>query len=223
MRKRIFCIALSAMLLVPTVAISAKSKVSVSPSKKTIYINQTYKINLKNNKSKVKWSTTNNKIKIVNKTKKYAIIKGVKAGTSYIKATIGKKTYKSKIAIKKKTANAPSVSTVKKYTYNKVILDNDKLQIKLAYTTPSEIVFTVYNKTDSLFKFDCEYFKLNDTDYEPDEMTTSPRIASKDTRDFVLKAKIKNPECTSFAGVFSIWAADGYIIDYLNVSKTTVK
>ena len=83
--------------------------------------------------------------------------------------------------------------------------------------------FSVYNKTDSLFKFDCEYFKLNDTDYEPDEMTTSPYIASKDTRNFILKAKIKNPECTSFAGVFSIWASDGYIIDYLNVSKTTVK
>lgn len=70
-------------------------------------------------------------------------------------------------------------------------MDNDKLQIKLAYTTSSEIAFSVYNKTDSLFKFDCEYFKLNDTDYEPDEMTTSPYIASKDTRNFILKAKIK--------------------------------
>lgn len=200
-----------------------KSKVSITPLKKTIYINQTCKINLQNNKTKVKWTVSNNKIRIVNKNNKYATIKGLKVGSAYIKAKIGKKTYRSKMTIKKKVVKTPSAPTVKNYTYNRIILDNDKLQIKLAYTTSSEIAFSVYNKTDSLFKFDCEYFKLNDTDYEPDEMTTSPYIASKDTRNFILKAKIKNPECTSFAGVFSIWASDGYIIDYLNVSKTTVK
>lgn len=223
MKKKFLCVALSAMMLLPTIPASAKSKVSIVPLKKTIYINQTCKINLKNNKTKVKWTVSNNKIRIVNKNNKYATIKGLKVGSAYIKAKIGKKTYRSKMTIKKKVVKTPSAPTVKNYTYNRIILDNDKLQIKLTYTTSSEIAFAVYNKTDSLFKFDCEYFKLNDTDYEPDEMTTSPYIASKDTRNFILKAKIKNPECTSFAGVFSIWAADGYIIDYLNVSKTTVK
>ena len=139
------------------------------PLKKTIYINQTCKINLKNNKTKVKWTASNNKIRIVNKNSKYATIKGLKVGSAYIKAKIGKKTYRSKITIKKKVVKTPSAPTVKSYTYNRIILDNDKLQIKLAYTTSSEIAFAVYNKTDSLFKFDCEYFKLNDTDYEPDE------------------------------------------------------
>ena len=58
----------------------------------------------------------------MNKNNKYATIKGLKVGSAYIKAKIGKKTYRSKMTIKKKVVKTPSAPTVKNYTYNRIIL-----------------------------------------------------------------------------------------------------
>lgn len=50
-------------------------------------------------KSKSVWSVSNDKIKIVNRTKKTCTIKGVKEGSAYVKCKVGKKTYKIKITV----------------------------------------------------------------------------------------------------------------------------
>lgn len=77
----------------------AKREVSISPSEKTIAVGKTVTIKLKNNSKKVKWSTSNKKIKILSKSNKQAKIKGIKKGTSYVKAKVGGKTYKCKIVV----------------------------------------------------------------------------------------------------------------------------
>lgn len=88
-----------ALLALSSQSVEAKGKVKISPTKKTISVGQTTTIKLKNSSKKVKWSTSNKKIKIVSKSKKQAKIKGVSKGTSYLKARVGKKTYKCKILI----------------------------------------------------------------------------------------------------------------------------
>lgn len=50
-----------------------------------------------------KWSTSNKKIKIVNKGKTWAKIKGIKPGKAYVKCKIGKKIKKIKITVKPKS------------------------------------------------------------------------------------------------------------------------
>lgn len=89
-----------ALLALSSQSVEAKGKVKISPTKKAISVGQTTTIKLKNNSKKVKWSTSNKKIKIVSKNKKQAKIKGISKGTSYLKAKVGKKTYKCKLAVK---------------------------------------------------------------------------------------------------------------------------
>lgn len=106
---------MGAAMAAGTETASAASKFKVTPGSKTIYVGS--KVTLRANK-KVKWSVAGKKtnVKIVSKTKRKAIIKGVKAGTVYVKAKAGKKTKKIKIIVKnkpKKTAsNAPTALTL---------------------------------------------------------------------------------------------------------------
>lgn len=94
---------------------SKKSKkVFLSLKKITLKQGKTRALWAKNATTKVKWSTTNKKIAYVQKTGgKYqhkAVIKaGNKAGTCYIKAQVGKKTYKCKVTVKKAASQGSPV------------------------------------------------------------------------------------------------------------------
>ncbi len=80
-------------------------------TKKTIYIGQTVK--LKANKS-VKWSISNRKIAKLTKVKKKSVtVKGVKAGTVYVKVKSGKKNKKIKIIVRSRVPKKIKLSTTR--------------------------------------------------------------------------------------------------------------
>ena len=78
-----------ASILASTESVSAATELKVTASKKTIYVGQTVK--LKANKN-VKWSVSKKKVAKLTKVKKRSVtVKGLKAGTVYVKAKVGKK------------------------------------------------------------------------------------------------------------------------------------
>ena len=108
----IFVVVLS-ISLIPTTNVSAAKKVKLNKTKATIYVGKTVTLKLKNNKKKVKWTTSNKKIATVSKKGK---VKGKKAGKVTITAKVGKKKYKCKITVKKKTTVVPPTTTKQETT-----------------------------------------------------------------------------------------------------------
>ena len=103
--KKILAIMLTLVLsisMIPTINVSAAKKVKLNKTKATIYVGKTVTLKLKNNKAKVKWSSSNKKIATVSKKGK---VKGKKAGKATITAKVGKKKYKCKITVKKEKNN----------------------------------------------------------------------------------------------------------------------
>ena len=92
-------IVLSVAIILPSTA-SAAGKTKMNAKKKTINVGESCTVNMLNNKKKVKWSVSNKNIRILRKSNKWAKIKGIKKGTSYLKAKIGSKTYKCKVTVR---------------------------------------------------------------------------------------------------------------------------
>lgn len=108
---KLFTLVLLIALMLPANVIAA-GKTKINVSKKTVNVGKTCTVKLLNNKKKVKWSTSNKKIKIVSKSKKQAKIRGIKKGTSYLRAKVGKKIYKCKITVKKVQTQKPAPTPV---------------------------------------------------------------------------------------------------------------
>ncbi|MCI8956136.1 MAG: hypothetical protein HFG29_03980 [Eubacterium sp.] len=103
--KKILAIMLTLVLsiaMIPTTSVSAAKKVKLNKTKATIYVGKTVTLKLKNNKNKIKWSSSNKKVATVTKKGK---VKGKKIGKAIITAKVGKKKYKCKIIVKRKTTN----------------------------------------------------------------------------------------------------------------------
>ena len=108
----IFIIVLS-ISMIPTTNISAAKKTKLNKTKATIYVGKTVRLKLKNTKKKVKWSSSNKKIATVSKKGK---VKGKKAGKVTITAKAGKKKYKCKVTVKKKTTPKPTTKPTEQLT-----------------------------------------------------------------------------------------------------------
>ena len=67
MKKKILCMLLAFTLLLPVVPVSAKARPKLNKTSVAISKGKTYKLKLKNNKKKVKWSSSNKKIATVSK------------------------------------------------------------------------------------------------------------------------------------------------------------
>jgi uncharacterized protein YjdB len=85
--------------MIPTMDVSAAKKVKLSRTTVTIYVGKTVTLKLKNNKNKVRWSSSNRNIATVTKKGK---VKGKKAGKTTITAKVGKKKYRCRVTIRKK-------------------------------------------------------------------------------------------------------------------------
>lgn len=95
--------------MIPTISVSAAKKVKLNKTKATIYVGKTVTLKLKNNKKKVKWSSSNKKVAtVIGKGK----VKGKKAGKATITAEVGKKKYRCKITVKKKKHSWDNVQVV---------------------------------------------------------------------------------------------------------------
>lgn len=108
----IFVIVLS-ISMIPTTNVNAAKKVKLNKTKATIYVGKTVTLKLKNNKKKIKWTTSNKKIATVSKKGK---VKGKKAGKVTITAKVGKKKYKCKITVKKKSTPKPTAKPTEQPT-----------------------------------------------------------------------------------------------------------
>lgn len=89
--------------VIPQSAFAAKKKVKLSKKAVTVAVGEAVKIQLKNNKKKVKWSITSGKKNVtLSKKKKTGVtIKEKKAGKAKVQAKIGKKKYVCKVTVKK--------------------------------------------------------------------------------------------------------------------------
>ena len=92
-----------AVSVIPQSAFAAKKKVKLSKKAVTVAVGEAVKIQLKNNKKKVKWNITSGKknVTLSKKKKTGVIIKGKKAGKAKVQAKIGKKKYVCKVTVKK--------------------------------------------------------------------------------------------------------------------------
>lgn len=110
--KRILAIMLTLVLsisMIPTINVSAAKKVKLNKTKATIYVGKTVTLKLKNNKNKIKWSSSNKKVATVTSKGK---VKGKKAGKATITAKVGKKKYKCKVTVKKKVVKQTTPQTI---------------------------------------------------------------------------------------------------------------
>ena len=92
-----------AVSVIPQSAFAAKKMVKLSKKTVTVAVGEAVKIQLKNNKKKVKWRITSGKknVTLSKKKKTGVIIKGKKAGKAKVQAKIGKKKYVCKVTVKK--------------------------------------------------------------------------------------------------------------------------
>lgn len=94
-----------AVSVIPQSAFAAKKMVKLSKKTVTVAVGEAVKIQLKNNKKKVKWRITSGKknVTLSKKKKTSVIIKGKKAGKAKVQAKIGKKKYVCKVTVEKAT------------------------------------------------------------------------------------------------------------------------
>lgn len=92
-----------AVSVIPQSAFAAKKMVKLSKKTVTVAVGEAVKIQLKNNKKKVKWRITSGKknVTLSKKKKTGVIIKGKKAGKAKVQAKIGKKKYVCKVTVEK--------------------------------------------------------------------------------------------------------------------------
>lgn len=143
---RMFVIVMVVMLsmcIMPVTNASAAKKVKLNKTKATIYVGKTVNLKLKNNKKKVKWSSSKKKVATVSKKGK---VKGKKAGKTTITAKVGKKKYKCKVTVKAKKQNN------RKATENR-----DEQNKKNYYVNKIDTIDTYINNFDSIV----EYVKKN--------------------------------------------------------------
>ena len=107
------------------VQIFAKSKIEISKKVLKLKVGQSYTIKIKGKKKKVKWSSSNKKIVVVNKKGK---VLAKKAGKAVIIAKIQKKKYKCKvIVINQKKVNRKEDNKQEIIPVNKIILNNTNI------------------------------------------------------------------------------------------------
>jgi len=114
LRKVICLIVLATSLLSVGMTVSAAKKSAnpkLSETKVTLTVGKTYSLSIKNvGNKKVNWSTTKKSVASIKKISKTKVKITAKAkGMTYVKANIGKRTYKCKVMV-----TNPSASKVKK-------------------------------------------------------------------------------------------------------------
>lgn len=119
----------------------AKKKVKLSKKKTTIEVNEVKTITLKNTKKKVKWSTSNKKIAVIDrkygKYKRKVDIRGKKAGRVTITAKCKGKKYKCKVIVKRlvNKTKTNKTTTNKETNVSKNTYVNAKLILPTTPTT----------------------------------------------------------------------------------------
>ena len=128
----------------------AAAPLTVTPASKIIYVGGTATVR---SNQKVKWSIVNKRtnVKFVAKTSKTAKVKGLKAGTVYLKAKSGRSVRKVKLVVRSRVP-----STIELTTNKSSIAVGDKGNIYVAEVTPSYASTSVnfYSSDESIATVD---------------------------------------------------------------------
>lgn len=158
----------------------ASAKVKLNATSKKITIGKTATIKISGAKS-VKWSVSNNKIKIVKRAKTSAKVKAISKGTAYLNAKINNKTYKCKFVISKKNTvdsnptvtpeptSMPTFTPVptetpnqNKVTFNKgVIYNENDCEISVYDGDNTHVKFLVKNNSTKDYSFNVHSLSIN--------------------------------------------------------------
>lgn len=185
------------MSCMSTMNVSAAQKVKLNKKKVTIYVGKTTTLKLKNNKKKIKWSTSNKKVATVSKKGK---VKGKKAGKATITAKVGKKKYKCKVTVKKMKKSSvykPQVSSNSKpqtVTAKYKIIDACK-KYGTFHSNTNEKYYYLSRSTVSDDQYWMEYY--TSINYYPDTDTLKINVYVENTStglDYMTIFEIKNIE-----------------------------
>ena len=198
-RKRIVSLVMALALILSVIPnVSASAKVKLSTTSKTLVVGKTATIKISGTKS-VKWSVSNKKIKIIKKTNSYAKVKAISVGTAYLNAKVGKKTYKCKFKISKKTStpsepqdtpsatsepqstpsepqNSPNKDNV---TFDKeVIYSKNDCEISVFDGDSTHIKFLIKNNSSKDYDFSVHSLSVNGYMTDCNPYTFSQEVAS---------------------------------------------
>ena len=95
--KKVLCVALSAMMLLPAVPIHAKQNTTINKTFITLPKKNSYTLKIKGTKKKVKWSSSKKKVVAVTKSGK---VIAKKSGTAYITAKVNGQTLKCEVSVR---------------------------------------------------------------------------------------------------------------------------
>lgn len=169
-------------LLLPTTNVQAKAKKqpTLNKSKITLSVGKSYQLKVKNNKKKVRWSSSNKKIAKVTKSGK---VKAIKKGTCKItvKTTKGKK-LSCKVTVKQ-PVRKKAQSTTQKPSTTEATTEKKKTNNKATQTTES----STKKNTSTTEKKNTE---VNDKTEKP----TTPSKPSKHTHSYE-KYVYRQPTC----------------------------
>ena len=172
-------------IVVSTESVDAASKLKVSVTKKTIYVGQTAKFKANKN---VKWSVSKKKIAKLTKIKKRSVtVKGLKAGTVYVKAKAGKTTVK---AAPKKISLSASNEVIGLGEYSTVFVSSGKKTV-----ASSDVVFLSSDKSIAI---------VNNRGLVMGLSEGSATITAKSKANTKVKAKIKIKVVAAKAGTIKL-------------------
>ena len=187
-------------LAVDTTTVSA-AKIKLSKTKITLIQGKKYQLKVKGTKKKAKWSSTKKSVATVNKK---GVVTAKKKGTAYIKAKVGKKTYKCKVTVKsKKTPEkpAPTPSTAP------IVPPSEPTIAPPAPTTPPAAPTVTPSKTPvlsatSLNMRKGEYYQLSvqDPKYVPVWTSSNKNVAEVDSKGKVHAINVGTAEIKVDAG-----------------------
>ncbi len=110
------------VLTLSPIQANAAKKVKLNKNKLSLYVGKTYTLKLKNNKSKVKWTSSKKTVATVSSKGK---VKAKKKGSCKITAKVGKKKYVCNVNVKKKTTTTrPSTTSTPTENPPTAITDN---------------------------------------------------------------------------------------------------
>ena len=224
--KKTLAIILSLFLsiaLIPTTGISAAQKAKLNKTKATIYVGKTVTLKLKNNKNKVKWTSTNREVATVSRKGK---VKGKNAGKVTITAKVGKKKYKCKVTVKNKKVNNNSISNDNNTNNNNTNNTNNSTNNNTNNSATDNrikvygISLDTYEKniySDESFTIDAQVLPKNATNKTVYWTSSNPNVATVDNG---VVSAIKTGKTT----IYATTQEGGYVAScQVKVEDVTVK
>jgi hypothetical protein len=108
LKKRLGVVMILAMLVSMFAMTLTANAAKLNKKKTTVAIGSTVKLQVTGTSKKAKWSSSNKSVATVSKK---GVVKGKKAGTAKITATVGKKKFTCKVTVKKPTLEFPNKET----------------------------------------------------------------------------------------------------------------